>query len=212
MTRRVMNNLYEKLYEVGFEFMECNYSHFKEWSADSWYTSYGILSEKDGTVLTVKRLSEIMAIAKSKKSYLILLPEIREVQVHWKKAGPPLKLQENERTVCIVQKGLLQTIKDTRIPVIDSLKRNFLYYQEEEEILELETVLDGLLEALETFERNAYNVPLLGSNARPLRKLLVEKGEVFRHDLDIQAYMENKACRERAESLCEAVLALRIIQ
>ena len=57
MTRRVMNNLYEKLYENGFEFMECNYSHFKEWSAVSWYTSYGIMSEKDGTALTAERLS-----------------------------------------------------------------------------------------------------------------------------------------------------------
>ena len=212
MTRRVMNNLYEKLYENGFEFMECNYSHFKEWSAVSWYTSYGIMSEKEGTALTAERLSKILAIAKSKKTYLILLPEIREVRVHWRSAGPPLKLQENEWTACFVQKGLCQTIKDAGIPVIDSLKRSFPYYQEEEEILELETVLDGLLEELEAFERNVYNVHLLEAHAVPLRRFLTDKGEVFRHDLDIQAYMENKACQERVESLCEAVLALRIIQ
>lgn len=209
MTRKIMDNMCKKLIEIGVEFEEYNFQmlHKHQGGADDCVSS-GVLRNVDGTRLTNERLEEVMAVAKKKSTYLVVRPDAKAVQ------GRLLKMfivKDHELAVCFVQSGIFRMFKDAHTQVDACLKRNFLHFQEERDLLDLEAILSLLSAQISVFESNPYESASLEMRSSQLRRCIVREGAAITHEAEIQEYMEDYITKRQANIMCCAGRCLQVM-
>ena len=212
MTRRRMENLYKDLEAIGISFHECECSIMNKYQGGhDDVISVGILKDSCGAIITDARLKKILAIAKKKKTYVLIRPEKGELQVNGSRRKTPAPLTANEMVVCFIQAGVMDTFKDACAKVDAVLKQHFLHYQEDEAILELESNLKILFARMREFEHLAYNLVVLRMNSGTLNKSFKERGIVFTRMNEMLDYMNGPLEKQQAATLCFAGQCLRLI-
>lgn len=212
MTRRRMENLYKDLEAIGISFHECECSIMNKYQGGhDDVISVGILKDTGVSVLTEARLREVLSIAKKKKTYVLIRPEVREFKANGSRRGDSVPLTANERVVCFIQAGVMDTFKDAYAKVDALLKQHFLHYQEDEAILELESNLKILFARMREFEHLAYNLVVLRMNSGTLNKSFKERGIVFTRMNEMLDYMNGPLEKQQAATLCFAGQCLRLI-
>ena len=212
MTRRRMDNLYKALESIGLRFEECNcdtMKRFQGWNADM--ISVGILRDVYGFVITDTQMKEILDIAKKKKTYILIQPGKKEFEINGNAANGTIRLNENDVAVCFIQAGIIEMFKHAETHVITSLKRNFLYFQEDEHALELERKLNLMTSNLSEFELFAYELSMLRAKSFGFRRSLAREGAVFTHNNEMIYYMDGYAEQKHAETMCFAGQCLRLM-
>lgn len=212
MTRRRMGNLYKALEAIGLVFEECDCSMMNKYQGgNDDVISIGILRDFDGSVITDTRLKKILDIAKKKKSYMLLPPMKKELQIKRNVGSGTIRLNANDMVVCFIQAGLIDTFKDAYSQVDNLLKRHFLHFQEDEDILELESALNILFAQIREFEFLAYELLVLRMNSSALSRSLGGRGIVFTRMTEMIGYMNGDVEKKHAATMCFAGQCLRLI-
>lgn len=207
-----MDNLYKALESIGLRFEECNcdtMNKFQGWNYD--LISVGILRDLGGSVITDTQMKQILDIAKKKKTYLLIRPGKKEFEINGNAANGTIRLNENDMAVCFIQAGIIEMFKHAGTHVNASLKRNFLYFQEEENTIELERKVKVMMENLSEFELFGYELSMLRAKSFGLRRSLGREGAVFTVISGITDYMEGSAEQKHAETMCFAGQCLRLM-
>lgn len=209
MTRKIMDNMCKKLIEIGVEFEEYNFQmlHKHQGGADDCVSS-GVLRNLDGTYLSNARLEEVMVVAKKKNTYLVVRPNAKAIQ------GRLLKMfvvKEHELAACFVQSGILRMFQGAHAQVDSCLKRNFLHFQEEKDLLDLEVILSLISAQIAAFESNPYESASLKARSTQLRSCIEREGAAITHVAEIQDYMEDYITKRQASIMCHAGRCLRVM-
>lgn len=212
MTRRRMENLYKELEAAGIKFFECECSIMNKYQGGKDdVISVGILKDSCGSVITDARLKKILAIAKKKKTYVLIRPEKGELQVNGSRRKTPAPLTANEMVVCFIQVGVIDTFKGAHAKVDAILKQHFLHFQEDEEILEVETALNILFGRMREFEFLAYDLVVLPMNSSALNRSFKGYSSVFTRMNEMLDYMNGEVEKKQAATMCFAGQCLRLI-
>jgi hypothetical protein len=204
-----MDNMCKKLIEIGVGFEEYNFQmlHKHQGGADDCVSS-GVLRNVDGTYLSNARLEEVMAVAKKKNTYLVVRPDAKAVQ------GRLLKMftvKDHELAVCFVQSGVFRMFKDAHTQVDACLKRHFLHFQEEKDLMDLEVILSLIAAQIETFESNPYDGASLKTRSSQLRRCIAREGAAITHVAEIHDYMDDFITKRQADIMCHAGRCLRVM-
>lgn len=132
-------------------------------------SNYGVLREYDGTVLSAKRLAEVLEIAEKWDIYLILVPGVRELRRYWQSEGNGEPLRAGDVSACFIQAAVFQTVLDVGPLVYGELTRHYFHFQEDGEVLALETALKEYMAEIAAFRMNAYDYKFLESSSKRLR-------------------------------------------
>lgn len=212
MTRRRMENLYKELEAVGINFFECEGSIMNKCQGGKDdVISVGILKDARGSVITEARLKKILAIAKKKKTYVLIRPEKGELRVNGSRRETSAPLTANEMVVCFIQIGVIDTFKGAYAKVDAILKQHFLHFQEDEEILELETALNILFSRMREFEFLAYDLVVWRTHSLALNRSFKGYSSVFTRMNEMLDYMNGPLEKQHAATLCFAGQCLRLI-
>lgn len=207
-----MDNLYKALESIGLRFEECNcdtMNKFQGWNYD--LISVGILRDLGGSVITDTQMKEILDIAKKKKTYMLIQPGKKEFEINGNAANGTIRLNENDMAVCFVQAGIIEMFKHAGTHVITSLKRNFLYFQEDEHALELGRKLNLMTSYLNEFDLFAYDPSMLRAKSFGLRRSIAREGAVFTVISGIVEYMDGYAEQKHATTMCYTGQCLRLM-
>lgn len=197
MSKRTMDNLFKELHKNGFEFEEAESRCWgKFYGGPEDLGVNGFLYNRDETPLTTEQINQILEIAKKKKTYLSIMPE--------------LKGRKGGTVVCFLQEGLFKTMASGIPPVTHSLRRHFLYLQEDEKVLKLDEALKQLHSQLASFQAEAYDSALLRDASARLRKLLRVEGPIIEREREICEYMGNALEYNQAEALCKTIYCMRL--
>lgn len=197
MTKRMMANLYKGLNAIGLEFEERESRYWDKFYGESSDLSVnGFLYNRDETPITMEQLAEVLEIAKTRKTYVVIMSE--------------MKPEKGGRVVGFLQKGLFDTVGDAIPPVTHTLRRNFSYFQEDEMVLTLDAVLQQLQEKLASFQIEANDSALLKDASARLRKVLRFEGCIIEREREIYKYMGNVIEHNQAEALCNAIHCMRL--
>lgn len=212
MTRRRMKNLYKELKTINTSFHECEWSIMNKYQGGKDdVISVGILKDTCGSVITDTRLKEILAIAKKKNTYVLIRPEGRELKVNGSRREKSVPFNANELVVCFIQVGVMDTFRDAHSKVDALLKQHFLYYQEDEAIIELERNLRILFAWMRDFEFLAYDLVVLRRNSAALSWNFKERSPVFTRMNEMLDYMNGPLEKQQAATLCFAGQCLRLM-
>lgn len=201
MTRKRMDNLYEKLETIGLKFEE---NEARSW--DKFYRgkgelcTNGFLHNVDGTPLRGVQVDDVLAIAKKKKTFFAY-------------AGQQ-GIKNGGVNGCFLQRGVFDAAR-TAIPLVTrSLRSNFsfAYAQEMDEVMKIDTALRELREELEYFCDVGHYSELLSEASARLRKAVMDQGRILGHENTICDYMGNPTECAQAEDLCHALFRLELIQ
>lgn len=197
MTKRMMDNLYKELDAIGLEFKEVEARCWGKFSGgfDDLSTN-GFLSNRTEALVTTEQLAEVLAIAKRKKTYFIVMTELEA-----KKGG---------LFVCFLQQGFFKTVEDAIPPVTRSLRRHFSYFQEDEKVMKMDEALQRLPEKLESFQDAAYDIERLTETSGHIRKAIREEGRIIEQEREIYEYMGNALEYKQAEALCNVIYCMRL--
>lgn len=197
MSKRTMDNLFKELYANGLEFEEAE--------SRCWDTFYGgpgdlsvngFLYNRDETPLATEQINKILEIAKKKKTYLSIMTD--------------LKGRKGGAVVCFLQEGFFKTMASGIPPVTHSLRRHFLYLQEDEKVLKLDEALQQLRSILASFQLDAYDSALLPDASARIRKALRFQGHIIEREREICEYMGNALEYKQAEALCKTIYCMRL--
>ena len=212
MTKRRMENLYKDLEAIGISFHECECSIMNKYQGGhDDVISVGILKDTCGAIITDARLKKILAIAKKKKTYVLIRPEKGELQVNGSRRKTPAPLTANEMVVCFIQAGVMDTFKDAYAKVDALLKQHFLHYQEDEAILELESNLKILFARMREFEFLAYDLVVWQTHSLALNRSFKGYSSVFTRMKEMLDYMNGPLEKQQAATLCFAGQCLRLM-
>lgn len=199
MTRKRMDRLYNELDAIGLGFEEGETRYLdKFYGKNSDLSAIGFLHNRDETPLTIEKLAEVVAVAKTKQTYCVVIPEIAT--------------SKRGALVCFLQYGLIKAIEVEAPLVSDSLRQNFSYLQEEENVLELDSALQRILQSLEDFREKSYDHASVLSTSRLLRKAINKEGHVLSRDKEIYEYMSDVFGYCQAEKLCNAINCLQLAE
>lgn len=215
MTRRVMDNLCKELVETGIAFDECHFrtvNHRYNGGGDE-YACHGILEDFENDTITDERLAGVLTLAKKKKTYLLIQPEAKEIEIMVRGKRVVRELRENEMVVTFIQVGLFRAFAESYAETDALLKKHFLHYQEDAAILELELILERIANQVQTWtlSGNAYNTFKLEAHSAQLRAVLSSDGTALTHRNEISAYANNHSERKSIETMCFAGICMRLI-
>ena len=215
MTRRVMDNLCKELVEAGIAFDECHFrtvNHRYNGGGDE-YACHGILEDFENDTITDERLADVLTLAKKKKTYLVIQPEAKEIEIMVRGKRVLRELRENEMVVTFIQAGLFRAFAASYAETDALLKQHFLHYQEDVSILELELMLDRTANQLQiwTLSGNAYNSFKLEEHSAQLRAALSFDWTALTNQKEISAYANNYLERRSIETMCFAGVCLRLV-
>ena len=196
MTRRKMNNLFKELESVGIYFEEYNACCApKQYGGNDDIALNGMLCPRGEERLTRTQWGQIILMSEKKQIYVALLQD-KGTTVY---------------DVCFFEQGIFLTILDSVKTVSDSLKRNFLYHQEDPKILALASILERCLAEILSFSSKTSDVSSFQTAAFWFQEYLREKRKVFSSIKDISVYMDDSASNEQAERLYYAFDCLTLI-
>lgn len=210
MTAKMLDEIGKVLKDNGFEFTAFG-SRFNTNSQDNrvYYSYFGVLRDNEETTIAYRRLTGVLATMKEKEIFLILSPKVQTVRRYWEPLNKATYIEPREVMICFIEKGLFQTFEDAAVRVRDSLKENFAYFQEDENILNLERLVTQTHEAFAAFQRGAYDVQLVEGLSVQLRAHLLATDVTYSGTFF--PYLEDKAHRQDAEKMCSAAHCLDVV-
>ena len=199
MTRGRMDRLFKKLDAIGLGFEEGESRYLnKFYGKNTDMSIIGFLHNQDETPMTTEKLTEVEAVAKSKQTYCIVMPEIAT--------------SKRGTLVCFLQYGLLDAAEIDAGLVADSLRQNFSYLQEEEQAIKLDAALQRFLKSLVDFREKVYDQESVLSTSRLLRRVINEEGNILTHDKGVCTYTGDVFEIYQAETLCNAINCLQLAE
>jgi hypothetical protein len=194
-----MDRLFKKLDAIGLGFEEGAARYLnKFYGKNTDMSIIGFLHNQNETPMTTEKLTEVEAVAKSKQTYCIVMPEIAT--------------SKRGALVCFLQYGLLDAAEIDAGLVSDSLRQNFSYLQEEEQAIKLDAALQRFLKSLEDFREKVYEQESVLNTSRLLRRAINEEGRILTHDKGICAYTGDVFEIHQAETLCNAIHCLQVAE
>lgn len=212
MTDETLEEIKKMLNSYSFSFKLCDTRHAESIDGCTEYVGYcGVLRDAREFVFEQKRLKNILAAMKRLGFYVTVHPEIRHVRQFQKHMSRVLPIGPDEVMVCFIQEGLIQTFEGTSARVMESLKRNFLYFQEGQEILEATKMLKRMDVMFEDFRRRAYEWEKAESNSRVLRTFILAESKNMGCWEGLNDYMEDAVYRIYAERLIHVICCLEMV-
>lgn len=173
---------------------------------------YGVLSEAQKKIITIKKMKEVLEIAKKWDAYLVINVSEREMLKPWQVEGEGEKIGLDELSVCVIQGSVLQTWLDAGAFVQNALKHNFLHYQEDAKILEVDAVLEEYIERLENFQKNAYDSRSLLAYSTSIRVLFLFEDFMLPNISEIEVYLDGILQKAYVTSLCCANHCIELVR
>ena len=210
MTTKMLDEIGEALKDNGFGSTEFG-SRYNTRSQDNlvYYCYFGVLRDIGKTESASRRLTEVLSAMREKEIYLVLCPVIRTVRRYWEPMNKHTYIEPNEVMACFVENGLFQSYKDAFNRVKKSLRENFSFFQEDEEILKLERSVTQLYDAIVTFQQGAYDIQLVERLSVQLRAHLLAANITYSGVF--VPYVETNAQRLDAEDMCTAAHCIDLI-
>lgn len=171
---------------------------------------YGVLRDERNGAVTKERLVDVMTIAKNRQVCLITFPNVREYRTFWTQKKEVVQTEANEIFVCFIQKGVFDSALDGGTRLQESVKRSFLYFQEDEQALELNRLLIRMDEELTTFLKRAIDSDFLERNATNLLRYIENEGAMLRAVL-IEDYMDDSAYKYQSQCVGSAIQCLGVV-
>ena len=199
MTRGMMDRLCKKLDAIGLGFEEGETRYLnKFYGKNTDLSIIGFLHNQDETPMTTERLAEVEAMAKTKQTYCIVMPEIAT-----SKRGV---------LVCFLQYGLLDAIEVEAPLVADSLRQNFSYLQEEEQVIKLDAAVQRFSKSVTEFRRKVCDHARVTDTSRFLRRAINEEGHILMRDKEVCKYTSDVFGNCQAEKLCSAIYCMQVAE
>lgn len=196
MTRRKMNNLFKELESVGIYFEEYDACCApKQYGGNDDIALSGGLCPGGEERLTRTQWGQIILMSEKKQIYVALLQD-KGTTVY---------------DVCFFEQGIFLTILEAASTVLDSLKRNFLYYQEDPKILALASILERCPAEILSFSSKTSDVSSIKTAAFWFQEYIREQRNVFSSIKDISVYMDDSVSHKQAERLYYALDCLKLI-
>lgn len=190
MRSKVLMGLYDELETIGMAFDGDEARRIAEPNDGAGSAcDYGILKDKSGTMLTTKRLGEVLDIVKKWNAYLVINPEVREMRRLWECGQKGEPIGQDAVCACFIQGDLFQALTRGGMLACGELKRSFLFVQEDEEALILEDTMKNTLEEIRIFRRNAYDCRELESSSKRLREWYAKKYTILYKGKEIEGYL-----------------------
>ena len=208
MATTKLHVVHQALSSIGFDFESYYVRPFKNFHGgldDS--SEYGVLRDLRNPEVTKERLAEVFLIAKERHTYLVIFPEVREIRRFWQKKTST-KAASNEMFIGFIQKGVFETALDTAALVRGSINRNFLYLQEDEEVLKLEQIVTGIGEKLSAFQKRALDSDLLEVNSVKLLSGVEKEWKTLLLSKPFEILMEDSAHEYYAKMMCGAAYCI----
>ena len=213
MIDETLDDIQTMLNSYSFKFTLCDARSAESIDGSTKYVAYcGVLRDAREFIFETKRLKNILASMKKMGFYVTIHPEVKNIRQFWQHTSRLRPIERDEAMVCFIQEGLIQTFEETSARVMESLKRNFLYFQEDEEILKAEKVLTRISAAFDPFHQwDLHEGEWVETHSRLLRTFLFREAENTTY-LGVAAdYMEDAAYRAYARRLGIVVCCLEMI-
>ena len=209
MATAKLNDVHQALSSIGFDFESYYVRPFKNFHGgldDS--SEYGVLRDLRNPEVTKERLAEVFLIAEKRQTYLVVFPDVREIRKMWQSKSSSIKAASNEMFICFIQRGVFETALDTAALVRGSIKRNFSYLQEDEEVLKLEQIVTGIGEKLSAFQKRALDSDLLEVNSVKLLSGVEKEWKTLLLSKPFEILMEDSAYEYYAKMMCGAAYCI----
>lgn len=216
MIDKTLENVVSMLNEKGFSFTLCDLRHADSLDGESEYASYcGILRDETQGERVLEQLLQRVDILLTPMEklgvYLTVHPEVKTLRQDYS-SSKVLPIGPNELMVCFIQAGVIQTFEEASSAVMESLKENFLYVQEDEGVLAAVKLLTLMGFAFAPFRSwCSRNTERLVRDSRLLRVFLERKSEKMIYLGEAAGYMENATNKEYAEKLCSAICCIEMV-
>ena len=213
MKSEELKDFYAELSAAGFEFE--GYATRKTGRThrgQDTVCDFGILREKNGSGFDLELFAEVLSIAEKKRVYFIIIPEVRAIRENWQPSedATPIRIK-HEVAACFVHKDAFYDFLFASKRALELLKRNFLYLQEDERILEWGYLLERTNEEMVSFRENAYNIHKLFATSGQLRNYLLKTGSAMRNVNNVEFYMEDRAGKRVVDSMFNAINCIRLV-
>lgn len=173
---------------------------------------YGVLSDAQKKTITIEKMAEVLEIAKKWDVYLVINVSEREMLKPWQAEGEGEKIGLDDLSVCVIQGNVIKTWLDAGALVHNALTHNFLHYQEDKEILAIETVLEESKERIESFQKNAYDSRWLLAHSTSLRTHYLMADFVIPDQSEIEVYLDGLLQRAYILSLLWANYCIELVR
>jgi hypothetical protein len=223
MTDETLEEIKKMLNSYSFTFTLCDARRVDSIDGSVEYAGYcGVLQNMREFVFEPGQLKKILTPMKELGVHLTVHPEVRSVRRFSEYSSTVLPIGPDEMMVCFIHDGLIQTFEETSEHAMVSLKRNFLYFQEEENILESVKLLTKMGYAFAPFRKwESYGMERIVSNSNLLRTFLLREADNMpylgnsagyrTHLGESGGHMEDAAHRAIAQKLCLVVRCLEMV-
>lgn len=212
MRNRMHDEISNVLRENGFDYMVYGEKlfgpvrHLMECSS-----VYAVLRDNREMEFETERLADVFAFLKSKEIYPVIFPEVQTIHKAWEYERQARSLEKNEIMVCFIRDGIFQTCEEVGGLIRDALKNNFLYLQEEEEILELERSLQLMVKEFTRFRQNAYDIKKIERCSAQLRAYYKNEGHATLCSKNYGQYVEDYVRMGHAEKMSSVAFCLDVV-
>lgn len=213
MRSEELKDFYAELTAAGFEFE--GYATRKtgrtHWGRDI-VADFGILREKNGYGIEKERLADVLAFAEKRRVHFVIIPEVRAIRKSGQPDADATPIQSKcEVAACFIHEHVSFDFVCSCLKALELLKRNFLYLQEDERILEWAHLLERTNEEMVIFRKKAYEAENLFENSARLRNYLLNEGYAMRNVNNVGFYMEDRADERVVDSMFNAINCIRLV-
>lgn len=197
MSRMMMNDFYQELEKIGVYFEEGDdYAEYVRYGGNDDFGCYGTLgNNKKGDGFSPELWEQILSIAKANDVYFFVGTKY-------------LFLQQYD--VCFMRENLFKTLTKAVGPMTDSLKRHFLYYQEDPETLELCTTLERLPEEMNLLQSGISDADSLKDVSAQFRDFVSQRWKLCYDKKYMCAYTDSAFSCLKAIKIYKAIEFLKL--
>ena len=170
-----------------------------------------MLREHGFDYMETERLADVFESLKAKEIYPAIFPEVKTIHKAWEYERQARPLETNELMVCFIRNEVFQTGEEVGALILASLKTNFLYLQEEEEVLELERSLQLMVKAFTRFRQNAFDIQKIERCSAQLRAYYKNEGHATLCSKSYGRYMEDYVRMGHAEKMDSVTFCLDVV-
>ena len=212
MRNRMYEEIRNVLREHGFDYMVYGEKlfgpvrHLMECSS-----VYAVLRDNREIDFETERLADVFESLQKKEIYPAIFPEVKIIHKEWEYERQARSLETNELMVCFIRNEVFQTGEEVGALILASLKTNFLYLQEEEEVLELERSLQVMVKAFTRFRQNAFDIQKVERCSAQLRAYYKNEGHATLCSKNYGRYMEDYVRMGHAEKMDSVAFCLDVV-
>ena len=177
MENNYIKNVGNKLGGYGFTFwLEGWRSSLYQVKGAHTHSFSGVLRNTDKSPLTRENLEDVISVAKSSK--LVFFVSDRD-KVRMFNAMKPIEAED--KIVYFLSRVSLRAMADLAQLASNGMQNSFLYLQEDEAAMELETHCEGIAHFLSTMARREQSVSGMEDQCDELKDILVMREALFTH-------------------------------